>query len=71
MKQSSAKNQLPPPRFLNDIQAAELLGVSIAWMRKQRLHKTGPRYYKFGRSVRYQERELIAYAAARLIKTEY
>jgi len=39
--------------LLHPVQVAKLLGVSLSWLAKSRLHGTGPRFVKIGRAVRY------------------
>lgn len=51
--------------LLHERDAAEYLGVSIAWMQKSRFNNTGPKYIKvggiYGRAVRYRLRDLESY----------
>jgi excisionase family DNA binding protein len=49
-------------RFFNDIEAAEVLGLSVETLRRWRLERKGPKYYKLGRNVRYLYSDLAAYA---------
>jgi predicted DNA-binding transcriptional regulator AlpA len=51
---------------LNEREAAEQYGMSVAWFRRGRWDGTGPRFYKIGRAVRYPRAELDRYFAARL-----
>ena len=46
------------PRLFTTAEAAELLRMSISFLMKARLRGDGPRYRKFGRSVRYAEADL-------------
>ena len=46
------------PRLFTTAEAAELLRMSISFLMKARLRGDGPRYRKFGRSVRYVEADL-------------
>lgn len=52
-------------RLLHERDAAEMLGMSIAWMQKARYLGTGPRFIKtggkHGRAVRYLHADLLAY----------
>jgi hypothetical protein len=48
--------KLYPPKI-----AAELMDMSVSWLAKARLRGDGPRYVKFGRSVKYQGLDLIEY----------
>ncbi len=41
--------------LLHPVQVAKLLGVSLSWLAKSRLHGTGPRFVKIGRAVRYAQ----------------
>jgi hypothetical protein len=45
--------------------AARYLGVSVAWLRKQRNKQQGPPFRKFGALVRYQLDELAKWASTR------
>jgi excisionase family DNA binding protein len=42
----------------NEHEVASLLGVSVATVRRWRLLKTGPRFIKIGRLVRYKPEDL-------------
>ena len=44
--------------YLNDHQAAEYTGLSVATLRRDRFQKRGFPYVKFGRSVRYRREDL-------------
>ncbi len=46
-----------------DIQTAELLGVSVATVRRWRLTGQGPKYRKFGGAVRYFAEDIDAFIA--------
>src|ERR1022692_5049716 len=46
-------------RFLDERAVAELLGVSVALLRKWRLFRNGPPYHKVGRLVRYSSKEVL------------
>jgi predicted DNA-binding transcriptional regulator AlpA len=50
-----------PDAALNEIQAAEFLGVSTRTLQAWRVSGRGPRYCKIGRAVRYQRRELVSF----------
>jgi hypothetical protein len=52
--------KLYPPKT-----TAELLNMSTSWLAKARLRGDGPRYAKFGRSVKYQEQDIIEYRKSR------
>lgn len=42
-----------PRRWINDVELAGYLGVSVATTRRWRLHHAGPPFTKIGSSVRY------------------
>jgi hypothetical protein len=52
---------------LNEIQAAQLLGVSVRTLQAWRVRGGGPRYCKIGRAVRYQRRELVSFQEAHTV----
>ncbi len=47
-----------------DIEAASLLGISVATMRRWRLLGRGPRFRKLGGSVRYFREDIEAFIAS-------
>ena len=49
------------PRLMTTSEAAEVLRVSASFLMKARLRGDGPRFRKFGRSVRYAEQDVVAY----------
>jgi predicted DNA-binding transcriptional regulator AlpA len=49
------------PPAMNEIAAAQLLGMSVATLRAWRHRKQGPPFVKFGRSVRYLPADLTAF----------
>lgn len=51
-------------KLLSTAQAAELLGVSVSYLNKQRLTGGGIRYVKIGARVVYDPRDLHAYIEA-------
>jgi predicted DNA-binding transcriptional regulator AlpA len=51
-------------RLLDERQAAALLGVSVALMRKLRRHGNPPIVTRISRLVRYAEADLLAFIAA-------
>lgn len=55
-------------KMFDEKQAAELLGCSVATLRKWRLLGTGPAYVKVGRLVRYREADLMAYLDAHCVQ---
>jgi hypothetical protein len=50
---------------LTPADAAEFLGVSVSYLAKARMTGTGPRFVKFGRSVRYRPADLEDFMRAR------
>lgn len=58
---------IPSSQFLNEASASELMSISVSTLQKYRHRGIGPRYYKFGKSVRYAVSDLMAYAAERQI----
>ena len=58
------------PRFLKEEEASRLCNLSLAWLRRARRFRTGPRYLRVGRMVRYRTEDLDAYMAARVVETE-
>jgi hypothetical protein len=46
------------PKFIKETPAAEWLGLSVRTLQKQRLTGSGPRFHKFGGSVRYSFSDL-------------
>ena len=55
---------------LNDVQAAEVLGLRPQTLRNMRCRGEGPAYVKLGRAVRYALEDLHAYTEARKIRPE-
>lgn len=53
------------PQFIDERQAAAMLGMSIKWLQKKRLEGGGPPFQKFGRSVRYEVGAIVEYANGR------
>lgn len=51
-------------RSYTDIEAAQLLGMSTATMRRWRLTGQGPQYRKLGGSVRYFAEDIEAFIAS-------
>ena len=51
-------------RGYTDIETARLLGVSVATVRRWRLTGHGPKYRKFGGSVRYFTEDIDAFIAS-------
>jgi predicted DNA-binding transcriptional regulator AlpA len=51
--------------FLKENAVAEILGVSVATVRRWRLLEQGPRYIKIGASVRYSPDDLSSWLESR------
>jgi hypothetical protein len=45
--------------LLTPKEAARFLKVSLSWLAKARMRGDGPRYIKFGKSIRYSEAALL------------
>ena len=63
--QTALKTYTPdgPDVFVDEFIAAEYLGRAVRTMRNDRYRGGGPLFRKFGCSVRYSMRDLIAYAS--------
>lgn len=63
--------QSNPERLLHTRDAAEILGVSEAWLERQRWKREAPAYVRVGgptgRAVRYRLSDLNAYIEANLV----
>ncbi len=57
-------------RGFDEKEAARRLGVSVQTLRNWRSMRRGPAYYKFGRSVRYSEEDIVGYMRMHKIVTE-
>jgi predicted DNA-binding transcriptional regulator AlpA len=55
---------------LTEVEAAHELGVSAAVLRSWRAHGHGPRFCKFGRSVRYLRRDVDAFIEASAVSPD-
>ena len=49
-------------KFIDDREAADMLGLSRAYLRNLRVSGGGCRFSKFGRAVRYRVGDLLAWA---------
>jgi hypothetical protein len=54
--------------LLNEKQASQFLGCSVAALRKWRLLGKGPAYCRVGRLVRYSETDLTAFLDANRVQ---
>ena len=48
-------------KLIDDKEAAKIIGVSHYTMKSYRQRKIGPHYYKMGRAVRYDKKDLNDY----------
>ena len=61
-------NQMPKQR-LNERETAHYIGMSTAWLRIARWKGIGPQYYRIGRTIRYDVRDLDAWLAMHRVET--
>lgn len=54
-------------RLLTDVEVAELRAQSVCTIRKERLERRGPVYFRLGRSVRYRLSDVVAWMEARKV----
>jgi predicted DNA-binding transcriptional regulator AlpA len=54
--------------YVRDIQAAEIVGLSVQTLRNYRFHGKGPDYVKRGRSVRYPVSALYEWMESRRVR---
>jgi predicted DNA-binding transcriptional regulator AlpA len=54
-----------PSLFLTDRDVARLLQVSVASVRRWRLLRQGPKYFKIGAAVRYRSEDLSEWIQSR------
>lgn len=55
------EKQIHQKNFLSTAEVADMLGISPATLRKWRATDTGPRFYKFNRSVFYKRKDIEAW----------
>jgi predicted DNA-binding transcriptional regulator AlpA len=53
--------------YINECEAAHILGVSRKLLQKMRYLRTGPAYHKIARNVRYKKSDLHEYAESRRV----
>jgi predicted DNA-binding transcriptional regulator AlpA len=51
--------------LLNEFAVADMLGVSVATVRRWRLLRQGPRYLKLGAAVRYKPEDISTWLESR------
>ena len=56
-------------RFLTEKQTAKLLGISPKKLQKDRLHKTGLAYLKFGKRVLYDSKAIEEFVQTHTVST--
>jgi hypothetical protein len=57
----------PPDRFVNDVEAAAILGLSRGYLRTLRVRGGGSPYSTFGKAVRYRLPLLLEWADSRTV----
>ena len=55
------------PQYIDQHAVADLLGVPLRTVQYWRESRIGPRYYRFGRAVRYRVDECITWADAQAV----
>jgi predicted DNA-binding transcriptional regulator AlpA len=56
-------------RFIDDVEAAEMLGLSRSYLRQLRLTGGGCRFSRFGRAVRYRVGDLLDWASDNSVRS--
>ena len=59
----------PDVVLLNQVEAAEILKKSKAWMERSRWDGSGPPFLKIGRHVRYPKDALLKWIAGHTLRT--
>lgn len=60
-------NEKTTDQFLDEFAVAKLRAQSVCTIRRERLTKRGPVYFKFGKSVRYRLSDVVAWMEARRV----
>jgi len=55
--------------ILNERQVQEVYGFTIAYLRRARRERRGPRFLKVGKLVRYRRADIEAYLSAHAVET--
>lgn len=55
-------------RWLTEREAAQIMGLSVSTLQKQRFYSRGIPYYKIGRSVRYAFEDIVNFMHSSRIK---
>jgi len=59
----------PVDRWIDEVEAAELIGLSISWFQRARYVGNGPPFTKLGRAVRYRLGDILAFMEARQVRS--
>src|SRR5438034_358248 len=59
----------PSERAITEDEAADRLGLSVKTLQAWRYRRTGPRFVRFGRAVRYIPSDLDAFIRASMVDT--
>lgn len=59
-----------PPKWLSERDVAAMTGISLSTLRKHRHFMMGIPYSKVGRSVRYEEAEVVAFMRSKRIEPQ-
>lgn len=74
MSHRSSQQQANPHQGTSGLvaerEAARLLGISVAYLRRARLAHVGPPFYRIGRAVRYSADDLRGWLESRRFGTE-
>ncbi len=57
------------PEILNERQVQDVYGFTIAYLRRARRERRGPRFLKVGKLVRYRRSDIEAYLSAHAVET--
>lgn len=57
-------------KILNEVEVSKLIGLALPTLRNWRHLRRGPPYIKMGKSVRYYQDDVLAYAAKKRIDPE-
>ena len=58
-------------RYLNEVQVAEITGRALSTLRNERARGIGIPYYKIGRSVRYNFKDVIQFMESHKIVPDH
>jgi len=61
------KQTMETPRWIDEKEASQIMGVAVQTLRNWRFQGTGPPYFKIGRSVRYRLNEILAFMEERRV----